>query len=175
MDFVLFPQQLICCNIGVHYPCQFSTVQVPVFLILPTALPRSDFRFLKMGYSMQAENSVTITYKGFHLKVPFQHKTRVVKGFVSPSTVHYAVRQHIFFIATFRATRTCSLSQCFRRYVSLYHDMLLIANVAILYVGKVILPSSMKPQRSPTSLIISSFILHYTYHLASHSAHRIDC
>lgn len=130
MDFVLFPQQLIRCKIGVHYPCQFSTVQVPVFLILPTALPRSDFHFLKMGYSMQAENSVTFTYKRFHHKTPFQHEIRVVKGFVSPSTVHYSVTQNIFFIPAFRATRTCSLSQIFRQYVSLYHNRLLIANVA---------------------------------------------
>ena len=42
-------------------------------------------------------------------------RTRVVKGFLSPSTIHHSLRQHVLFVATFWATRVlyCNISGVF--------------------------------------------------------------
>ena len=50
------------------------------------------------------------------------------------------------------------LLQRFRCLVLFVANMLFIANVSLLYLGKSFLPSSMKTQKLPTSLIISSSI-----------------
>ena len=107
---------------------------------------------------MQAEDSVTITaYKGFISNLT-PIRIRLVKGFVSPSAAHCSFRRHVLFIATFWAT--CAL--CCN-----------VTNVAFFTWAKSFFRSSIKTHRLPTSLIISSFILHYTHHVACHSAHCI--
>lgn len=80
-------------------------------------------------------------------KTPFQHEIRVVKGFVSPSTVHYAVRQHIFFLhhlelyerkfqaicfslSQYVAHRKCGYSLCGQSYSFIKYETPKIAHIS---------------------------------------------